>query len=58
MNPSDLSSAELARLHDEALQRAHELRRQAIVDAWDALFRFVRRLTRARVAPRASPRLR
>lgn len=36
------ASASLARLHDMALRRAHELRQQAIDDCWQAGLRALR----------------
>jgi hypothetical protein len=44
MNPSSLTPIEYAALRDRALRRAHELRRQAITDAWNAAFSALRRL--------------
>ena len=38
MNPSTLTPAERAALREQALRRAHELRSQAIVGGWNALF--------------------
>jgi hypothetical protein len=57
MNHPVLTPAERATLREEALRRAHELRRQAIVDGWNTLFRLLRRLARPG-APPALPRLR
>jgi hypothetical protein len=57
MNHPALTPAERAALREEALRRAHELRRQAIVDGWNALFRLLRRPARPD-APPALPRLR
>ncbi|MGM9491844.1 RSP_7527 family protein [Ideonella sp. YS5] len=45
MNPSILTLAERAVLRDQALRRAHELRSQAIVDGWNAVFAALRGLT-------------
>jgi hypothetical protein len=44
MNPSSFTPDDRAALYEQAVRRAHELRRQAIVDAWNALFRLLRRL--------------
>lgn len=66
MNYRSLSPTEQAALRDAALRRAHELRGQAIADAWAALFGLLRRLGGAaqpllrprKAEPRSSPRLR
>jgi hypothetical protein len=44
MNPSSLTPIEYAALRDRALRQAHELRRQAITDTWNAAFSALRRL--------------
>jgi hypothetical protein len=56
MDYLSLSPIEQAALREAALRRAHELRRQAIADAWSALARWLRRPPK--VVPRASPSLR
>jgi len=65
MNYRSLSPTEQSALRDAALRRAHELRRQAIADAWTALFGLLRRLAGAhhllrprKAVPSGSPRLR
>jgi hypothetical protein len=44
MNPSSLTPIEYAALREHALRRAHEMRREAIIDVWNALFAVLRRL--------------
>ena len=44
MNPSEFTPIEYAALRDQAVRRAHELRREAIVQGWNAVFAALRRL--------------
>ena len=61
MDYLSLTPAEQAVLRDTALRRAHELRRQAIADAWATLFAALRRPAAAgprKAVTRATPSLR
>jgi hypothetical protein len=46
MNPSTLTPTERAALREQAVRRAHELRREAIVEGWNVLLAALRRVVR------------